>query len=59
MIGSGIGGPLADLLNRSLPGLGYFVIFSAYLVLFLLSSLSLHLVSMPDPGRQVNSTHAA
>jgi Na+/melibiose symporter-like transporter len=41
MIGSGIGGPLADLLNASLPGLGYFVIFSGYLLLFLLSSLSL------------------
>jgi MFS family permease len=41
MIGSGIGGPLADLLNISLPGLGYFVIFSGYLLLFLLSSLSL------------------
>jgi MFS family permease len=41
MVGSGIGGPLADLLNASLPGLGYFVIFSGYLLLFLLSSLSL------------------
>jgi MFS family permease len=41
MIGSGIGGPLADLLNASLPGLGYFVIFTGYLCLFLLSSLSL------------------
>jgi MFS family permease len=41
MIGSGIGGPLADLLNASLPGLGYFVIFTGYLLLFLLSSLSM------------------
>jgi MFS family permease len=41
MIGSGIGGPLADLLNASLPGLGYFVIFSGYLLLFLFSSLSI------------------
>jgi MFS family permease len=41
IIGSGIGGLLADLLNASLPGLGYFVIFSGYLILFLLSSLSL------------------
>jgi MFS family permease len=40
MIGSGIGGILADLLNASLPGLGYFVIFSGYLLLFLFSSLS-------------------
>jgi MFS family permease len=45
MIGSGIGGPLADLLNAGLPGLGYFVIFSGYLLLFLLSSLSLAGVS--------------
>ena len=49
MIGSGIGGPLADLLNRSLPGLGYFVIFFAYLVLFLLSIVSLRLVTSPGP----------
>jgi Na+/melibiose symporter-like transporter len=41
MIGSGLGGPLVDLLNVNSPGLGYFVIFSGYLVLFLLSSLSL------------------
>ena len=41
MIGSGIGGPLADLLNASFAGLGYFVIFAGYLLLFLLSSLSL------------------
>ncbi len=47
MIGSGIGGPLADLLNASLPGLGYFVIFSGYLLLFLLSSMSLLGISRP------------
>jgi MFS family permease len=41
MIGQGIGGPVADYLNRSLPGLGYFVIFAGYGVLFLLSVVSL------------------
>jgi MFS family permease len=41
MIGQGIGGPVADYLNRSLPGLGYFVIFAGYGVLFLLSVASL------------------
>lgn len=37
MIGAGIGGPMADALEQVLPGLGYFVIFAAYGVLFLLS----------------------
>jgi MFS family permease len=41
IIGSGIGGPLADILNASQPGLGYFAIFSGYLLLFLLSILTL------------------
>jgi hypothetical protein len=39
MIGSGLGGPVADFLNGSYPGLGYFAIFSAYAVLFIFSSL--------------------
>lgn len=41
MIGAGIGGPVADFLNGSLPGLGYFVIFACYGVLFALSTVSL------------------
>lgn len=41
MIGSGIGGPVADTLNASLPGLGYFAIFASYALLFLLSTISL------------------
>ena len=41
MIGSGIGGLIADALNARLPGLGYFAIFAAYAVLFLLSAVSL------------------
>ena len=41
MIGTGIGGPVADQLNARVPGLGYFVIFAGYGVLFLLSVVSL------------------
>ncbi len=41
MIGKGIGGLMADYLNASLPGLGYFAIFAAYAVLFAMSALSL------------------
>jgi MFS family permease len=45
MIGAGIGGLVADFLNASLPGLGYFTIFAGYGILFLLSSLSLRWIS--------------
>ena len=41
MIGSGIGGPLADTLNAGAPGLGYFTIFAGYGLLFLFSTLCL------------------
>ena len=41
MIGTGIGGPIADALNAVLPGLGYFAIFGSYAVLFILSVVSL------------------
>jgi MFS family permease len=41
MIGTGIGGPIADYLNASFPGLGYFALFSAYGLLFILSVFSL------------------
>lgn len=44
MIGSGIGGPIADYLNLSTPGLGYFAIFGAYVVLFVLSTVSLRFI---------------
>jgi hypothetical protein len=37
MIGSGIGGPIADYLNNAQPGLGYFALFAGYGVLFVLS----------------------
>jgi MFS family permease len=45
MIGTGIGGPMADSLNASFPGLGYFAIFAGYAVLFVLSTASLRGVS--------------
>jgi MFS family permease len=45
MIGTGLGGPVADYLNSSLPGLGYFAIFAGYGVLFLLSAASLRWIS--------------
>jgi MFS family permease len=44
MIGAGIGGPVADYLNISSPGLGYFTIFAAYAVLFILSTVSLRFI---------------
>lgn len=48
ILGSGIGGPMADYLNASLPGLGYFAIFAGYGVLFLLSVAVLRLVKPPS-----------
>ena len=44
MIGSGIGGPMADSLNGVFPGLGYFAIFASYGVLFMLSVFTLRWV---------------
>jgi MFS family permease len=41
MVGTGIGGPVADYLEKILPGLGYFVLFAGYAVLFVLSTVSI------------------
>jgi len=49
MIGSGIAGPMADWVNRYRPGLGYFVIFGCYVVLFVLSTFSLRMLSRRGP----------
>jgi MFS family permease len=38
MVGAGIGGVIADNLNASYSGLGYFAIFASYAVMFLLSN---------------------
>lgn len=48
MIGTGIGGPIADYLNAQLPGLGYFVLFAGYGIMFLLSSLTLKWIARSD-----------
>jgi MFS family permease len=41
IIGAGIGGLVADAINHSYIGLGYFAVFAAYTLLFALSSVSL------------------
>jgi MFS family permease len=41
IIGAGIGGLVADAVNRSYMGLGYFAIFAAYAILFALSSVTI------------------
>ena len=41
IVGTGIGGPMADFFNALRPGLGYLVILALYGVLFVLSSLAL------------------
>ena len=41
IIGAGIGGLVADYINQYFMGLGYFAIFAAYAVLFILSTVSL------------------
>ncbi len=55
MIGSGIGGPLADILNAAAPGLGYFTIFSGYALLFFFSAVCLLGIKQP-PGSE-NASH--
>lgn len=52
VVGAGIGGPLADYLNGYRPGLGYFVVFGCYGLLFLLSAVSLIGVRSVGPGRK-------
>jgi len=54
MIGAGIGGPVADYLNLTTPGLGYFAIFAAYAVLFALSVVSLRFIRSEKPATGAN-----
>ncbi len=54
MIGAGIGGPVADYLNIRSPGLGYFAIFAAYVVLFALSTVSLRFIRERKQASPVN-----
>jgi MFS family permease len=41
MVGTGLGGLIADIVNGAFAGLGYFVLFAGYALLFVLSSLIL------------------
>ena len=52
MIGTGIGGPMADYLNGSRPGSGYLVIFAGYAILFVLSVVALKGISQPERRRR-------
>ncbi len=47
IVGTGLGGPLADFFNGLRPGLGYLVIFALYAALFVLSALTLAKVKTP------------
>jgi len=49
IVGSGIGGPMADFFNAYRPGLGYLIVFAIYGALFLISTLTL--VKVPEPKR--------
>jgi MFS family permease len=44
MIGAGMGGPIADYLNGVTPGMGYFVLFGCFAVLFALSAVSVRFI---------------
>ena len=54
IIGAGIGGPVADYLNLGTPGLGYFAIFAAYVLLFALSAVSLKFIRQAKSSPQAN-----
>jgi MFS family permease len=54
IIGGTIGGPVADYLNLRMPGLGYFVIFAGYALLFGLSTVSLKFIHEPKQSPPVN-----
>ena len=41
MVGTGMGGPMADYLEKIRPGLGYFTLFAGYGIIFILSTISL------------------
>jgi MFS family permease len=48
IVGTGLGGPMADFFNQLQPGLGYHVIFVLYLLLFLLSVAALSRIDEPE-----------
>jgi MFS family permease len=49
IVGAGIGGPTADLINALQPGAGYLVTFAAYGMLLLFSAVVLNRVPWTDP----------
>lgn len=50
MIGAGIGGPITDRLNALRPGLGYFITFGYFAILFILSAVVLLKVRVKPPA---------
>jgi MFS family permease len=52
IVGAGIGGPMADFFNAIQPGMGYLVIFALYGILFLIASLVMSLLKVPDFHRK-------
>jgi MFS family permease len=55
IVGAGMGGPIADYLNNISSGLGYFVLFASYAVLFFLSCASLTQIVEQKPGLKTTS----
>jgi MFS family permease len=51
IVGTGIGGPMADFFNALEPGLGYLVIFGLYGMLFLMSAVVLVRVKVPSEAQ--------
>ena len=47
IVGTGIGGPMADFFNTLQPGLGYIIIFAIYGGLFVISTLVIHRIKVP------------
>ena len=54
LIGGSFGGPVADYLNISTPGLGYFVIIAGYALLFICSTVSLRFIHEHEQPSPVN-----
>jgi len=51
IVGTGIGGPMADSFNAVTPGLGYLVIYGIYAGLILISAVVL--IKVKDPGKKI------
>jgi MFS family permease len=53
IVGTGIGGPMADSFNAITPGLGYLVIYGIYAGLIVISAVVL--VKVKDPGKKAGA----